>query len=49
MATFTVENINDAGVGSLREAIINANTTGTYDDIITFDSSLNVKNCHHHH
>src|SRR4051794_19149427 len=32
-ATFTVSNTNDAGAGSLRAAIINANTAGGADTI----------------
>ncbi len=40
MATFTVNNTNDSGAGSLRQAIIDANASDT-DDIIVFDPSLN--------
>lgn len=36
--TFTVTNTNDSGAGSLREAIINANTLGG-DDVIDFNLS----------
>ena len=36
-ATFSVTNANDAGPGSLRQAIINANNAAGAD-IITFDS-----------
>ena len=38
--TFTVTNTNDAGVGSLRQAVIDANSSAGADNII-FDSSLN--------
>ena len=34
LATFTVTNNNDSGAGSLRQAIISANTTGGADDIV---------------
>ena|GEM_PF-2044040 len=34
-ATFTVSNLNDSGGGSLRQAILNSNATGT-DDLIQF-------------
>ena len=34
LATFTVTNNNDSGAGSLRQAIIGANTTGGADDIV---------------
>ena len=33
-ATFTVENLNDAGTGSLRQAILDANTSAGADDIV---------------
>ena len=39
LATFTVTNVNDAGAGSLREAITTANNT-TGADTITFDSGV---------
>ncbi len=38
--TFTVTNANDAGIGSLRQAVIDANSSAGADNII-FDSSLN--------
>ena len=38
-ATFTVTNLNDSGVGSLRQALIEANTA-TGDDVVTFAPSL---------
>ena len=38
-ATYTVSNTNDSGAGSLRQAIIDANTT-TGEDTINFASSL---------
>ena len=41
-STFTVTNINDSGVGSLRDAIVKANSN-TGNDTIGFDSSLNNK------
>ncbi len=34
LATFTVTNNDDSGAGSLRQAIISANTTGGADDIV---------------
>lgn len=39
-ATFTVSNLNDTGLGSLREAIIDANTT-TGADTIKFQANMN--------
>jgi hypothetical protein len=39
--TFTVSNTNDAGAGSLRQAILNANAA-TAADFIVFDSSFNT-------
>ena len=39
MATFTVDNTNDSGAGSLRQAIEEANETHGID-IIEFDSEL---------
>ncbi len=38
-ATFTVTNTNDAGAGSLRQAIIDANADAV-EDLITFDPSV---------
>lgn len=38
-ATFTVNNLNDSGSGSLRQAILNANGV-TGDDLIVFQSGL---------
>jgi hypothetical protein len=40
-ATFTVTNTNDTGAGSLRQAVLDANTAAG-DDIIAFDSSFNT-------
>jgi Bacterial Ig-like domain/FG-GAP-like repeat len=40
-ATFTVTNTNDAGAGSLRQAVIDANTAAGAD-IIEFDNSFNT-------
>jgi len=39
MTIFTVTNLNDSGSGSLRQAILDANTTSG-DDLITFDTLL---------
>lgn len=39
LATFSVTNINDAGAGSLRQAILDANAAAGADDII-FDSTF---------
>ncbi len=39
LSTFTVMNTNDAGAGSLRQAVIDANTV-TGADIVEFDASL---------
>jgi predicted outer membrane repeat protein len=39
LATFSVTNLNDSGAGSLRQAIIDANSTGGADDIV-FQSGL---------
>lgn len=38
-ATYTVTNKNDSGVGSLRQAVIDANALPTSDDIV-FDSGV---------
>ncbi|BCM88799.1 hypothetical protein IAD21_00641 [Abditibacteriota bacterium] len=38
-ATFTVTNTNDSGAGSLRQAVLDANSAST-DDIITFDTTV---------
>src|SRR3954466_5072918 len=38
-ATFTVTNLNDSGAGSLRDAIVSANTTAGAD-VITFQPGL---------
>lgn len=40
-ATFTVTNTNDAGAGSLRQAILDANAAASADTIV-FDASFNV-------
>lgn len=40
-ATFTVTNTNDSGAGSLRQAILDANSAAGADTIV-FDSSFNV-------
>ncbi len=40
-ATFTVTNTNDSGAGSLRQAVIDANTS-TAADTIVFDASFNT-------
>ncbi|MEM7772768.1 MAG: right-handed parallel beta-helix repeat-containing protein [Cyanobacteria bacterium P01_A01_bin.37] len=40
MATFTVTNLNDNGLGSLRQAILDANSLNGAD-LITFDPTLN--------
>lgn len=40
-ATFTVTNTNDTGVGSLRQAVLDANAAATADTIV-FDASFNV-------
>jgi hypothetical protein len=39
-ATLTVTNLNDTGAGSLRQAILDANTNGTPTDDIVFASGL---------
>ncbi len=39
-ATFTVTNTNDSGAGSLRQAVLDANSAAG-DDIIAFDASFN--------
>ncbi len=39
-ATFTVSNLNDAGTGSLRQAIVDANATTEAADTITFAARL---------
>src|SRR5262245_49475967 len=39
-ATFTVLNLNDAGPGSLRQAVLDANSTAV-PDLINFQSGLN--------
>lgn len=38
-ATFTVTNLNDSGAGSLRQAVLDANSAGT-NDIINFDPNV---------
>lgn len=38
--TFTVTNLNDSGAGSLRQAILDANTATATDDEIVFDTGL---------
>src|SRR5262245_56181517 len=40
-ATFTVSNTNDAGAGSLRQAILSANGAAGADTV-AFDSSFNI-------
>jgi hypothetical protein len=44
-STFTVTNTNDSGIGSLRQAILDANTTGEAS-IIRFDDSLTGQTIH---
>lgn len=41
-AVFTVTNTKDAGAGSLRQAIIDANTLGPSNDLIVFSALFNV-------
>ena len=40
-ATFTVTNTNDTGVGSLRQAVLDANAAATADTIV-FDASFST-------
>lgn len=40
-ATFTVTNTNDSGAGSLRQAILDANSAATVDEVV-FDASFNL-------
>jgi len=39
-ATFTVENTNDSGPGSLRQAVLDANTNPGPDEIVFMDGLL---------
>ena len=39
-ATFTVTNLNDAGLGSLRQAIADSNGTTVENDVIVFQAGL---------
>ena len=39
--TFTVTNLNDSGIGSLRQAILDANNATATDDTIVFQAGLN--------
>jgi len=39
-ATFTVTNLDDAGAGSLRQAVLDANATPAVADVITFQAGL---------